>query len=104
MYLKQSRLNRVKNGITCSKKCANILKSQYMKNENNHQFGLIGDKNSNSKGEIIYNQNGYKLIYCEGHPYPNDKSNKCARILEHRRIIEENYQLFDSNYFEEINN
>ena len=55
MYLKPARLKRVKNGITCSKECGNILKSKYMKSEQNHQFDLKGELNSSFKGnEIIH--------------------------------------------------
>ena len=36
MYMKKSRLDKAKNGITCSKECANVLKSSYMQGENNH--------------------------------------------------------------------
>lgn len=54
MYLKKSRLKRIKNGICCSIECTSKLKSEYMKNEGNHQFGLKGEKNSSFKGiEII---------------------------------------------------
>ena len=56
MYLKPSRLKRVVNGITCSKECANILKSEYMKGKNNHQYGLVGDKNTSFKGNEIISE------------------------------------------------
>lgn len=42
MYLKPSRLKRVKHGIICSIKCGAKLKSQYFKKDGNHQYGLIG--------------------------------------------------------------
>ena len=49
MYLKPSRLKRVKNGITCSLECSYKLKSEYMKEDGNHQYRLVGDKNASFK-------------------------------------------------------
>lgn len=99
MYLKPYRLKRVKNGITCSKKCANKLKSEYMKGEKNHQFGLIGDKNSSFKGKEIESEYGYILEYAPNHPFPHDKYTKGGRVFQHRLVIEANYSRFDSKYF-----
>ena len=104
MYIKQSRLSKIKNGITCSKECSNKLKSEYMKEYGNHQYGLIGELNTSSKEYVKYNQKGYLLEYCQGHPYPNDRRSKCERVLQHRLIIERNYLQFDEIYFENINN
>lgn len=38
-------------------------------------------------------------IYVPNHPY----ANKNGRVIEHRLIVEQNSNLFDSKYFEEIN-
>ena len=103
MYLKKSRLDRIKNGITCSIECASKLKSQYFSGEDNHQFNLIGELNSSFKGDFKINQNGYILEYCPGHPKLNDKSIKGGRVLQHRLIIEKNYEKFDNKFFEKIN-
>jgi hypothetical protein len=103
MYLKPSRINRVKNGITCSKKCSSELKSLYMKDVKNHQYGLTGDKNSSYAGDIIMTNYGYILEYCPNHPYPHDNSNKCVRVLQHRLVIERNNHLFNPDLFENIN-
>lgn len=102
MYIKASRLKRVKNGITCSKDCANKLKSEYMLGENNHQFGLTGDKNSSFAGKTIISNYGYVLEYCPGHPYPHDRSNNTTRVFQHRLVIERNSKQFDDKYFEII--
>lgn len=102
MYLKPSRLKRVKHGITCSIKCGAKLKSQYFKKDGNHQYGLIGDLNSSFKGDIILNQAGYIIEYCAGHPKPNDTSIKGVRVLQHRLVVERNYKKFDSKFFENI--
>lgn len=102
MYIKPYRLERVENGITCSKECSNKLREEFMSGENNHQYGLIGDKNSSFGGEELISEFGYILVYCPGHPFPHDKTNKCTRVFKHRLVIEENYQLFDAKYFIEI--
>lgn len=102
MYLKPSRIKRAVNGITCSKDCANKLKAIYMKGENNHQYGLTGDKNSSFAGDVIVSNYGYLLEYCPGHPYPHDRSNKTVRVLQHRLVIERNYKKFSPEYFEEV--
>ena len=104
MYLKPSRLKRVKNGVTCSKECANKLKSEYMKGENNHQFGLIGDKNASFKGTEIESEFGYILEYVPEHPFPHDKGIKGSRVFQHRLVIEANSEKFDSKYFIIIDN
>lgn len=103
MYLKPSRLKRVKNGISCSIECSSKLKSKYFTGEGNHQFGLIGDLNSSFSENVIYNKAGYLVEYCPGHPRPNDNSIKGSRVLQHRLVVERNYKKFDFKYFEEIN-
>jgi hypothetical protein len=103
MYLKKSKLESVKHGVTCCRKCSNILKKEYMKGNGNHQFGKIGDKNSSFKGLETVSNYGYILEYCEGHPHPHDSSNKTTRVLQHRLVIERNSKLFDNKYFEIIN-
>lgn len=102
MYIKTSRLKRVKNGITCSKKCANKLKSEYMSGEKNHQFGLTGDKNSSFAGDIVISSRGYILEYCPGHPYPHYRNSNTTRVFQHRLVIERNSEQFDDKYFEII--
>lgn len=99
MYLKPSRLKRIKNDITCSIQCANKLKSQYMNNDKNHQFGLKGDLNKSFKGNEIIHHN-YIYEYCPNHP----KCDKYGRVRQHRLIIEKNHILFNDLYFEYIDN
>lgn len=103
--VKPYRVKRLKNknNICCSKLCSNVLKSQYMSGENNHQFGLIGDKNSSFKGKEIVNNYGYILEYFPNHPFPADRGNQGTRVRQHRLVIERNYKLFDINYFININ-
>lgn len=102
MYLKPSRIKRAKNGVTCSKECANKLKATYMKGELNHQYGLKGDKNASFKGIEITEKNNNLveiLVYIPDHPY----ANKNGRVTKHRLLVEQNYKNFDEKYFEEIN-
>jgi hypothetical protein len=82
MYLKPARLKRVKNDITCSMECANILKAQYMKQEGNHQFGLKGELNDSFKGiETLHHD--YVYEYYPNHPLCNNR----GRLIQHRLII-----------------
>lgn len=104
MYMKSSRLQRTKNGITCSKECGIKLKKLYSKGKLNHQYGLIGDLNSSFKGKETISNYGYVLEYCPGHPKPHDKSTKGTRVKQHRLVIEKNYKKFDQKFFEIIGN
>lgn len=99
MYLKPSRLKRVKNGICCSKECTNKLKSEYSKGSKNHQYGLKGDLNSSFKGEETIHHE-YVYEYLPNHP----RANSSGRVRQHRLIIEKNYKMFNPIYFEEVNN
>ena len=104
MYLKQSRLNRVKNGITCSLECAYKLKSEYSKGELNHQFGLKGDKNASFINKDLKKKNHKKediKVYV-GIEHPDADVN--GRVLKHRLEVQENYELYDPKYFETKNN
>ena len=98
MYLKPYRIERATNGITCSKECANKLKEQYMLGENNHQFGLKGNKNASFKSKDII-RHDYISEYAPGHPF----SNEYGRVLQHRLVVERNSDRFDEKFFTEIN-
>ena len=98
MYIKPSRLKRIKNGITCSLDCANKLKSIYMTGEGNHQYGLKGELNSSFKGKetIEHNHNiDDIMVYDPTHPYANDS----GRVKKHRLLVEQNHKLFDDKFF-----
>ena len=103
MFLKPYRLKRVKNGVTCSKECTNKLKEKYMSGNKNHQYRLIGDKNSSFIEKDLISNYGYILEYAPGHPFPHDKSIKGTRVLQHRLVIERNFKKFDSKFFIKIN-
>ena len=103
IYVKPSRLKRVKHGITCSKQCAHKLKSQYMKGDKNHQYGITGDSNVSLKNGLVKTNYGYLLEYAPGHPFPHDSLLKTTRVLQHRLVVEKHYLLFDKNAFVVIN-
>lgn len=103
MYARPNRIKTNKNGITCSKACGSILKSQYMSGEGNHQYGLIGDKNSSHKGLETISNLGYILEYCPGHPRPHDKGVLGSRVRQHRLVIERNSHQYNKDYFEILN-
>lgn len=99
-HLKPSQIKRYKHH-TCSRECMNKLKSILYKGEGNHQYGLIGDKNASFKGEEILKKNNGLIdifVYDPTHPH----ANRNGRVTKHRLIVEQNYQLFDSKYFETI--
>ena len=99
--VKQSRFNRTKGKLCCSKECSNKLKEVTYLGENNHQYGLKGHLNSSFKGDIIYQQNHNLteiLVYA---PYRPD-ADQHGRVKRHRLIVQENYNKFDSKYFDII--
>lgn len=98
-YVAPNRLKRAKHGVCCSKECSGKLKSLYSSGRGNHQYGLRGDKNASFKGNVI-TLNGYLYEYCPGHPH----ASKTSRVRQHRLVIEHNYKLYDSKYFETIDN
>ena len=79
--------NSLYNDIGKKMENRHLVKTTYL-GENNHQYGLIGDKNSSFKGLEIMSNYGYILEYCPGHPKPCDRSNKESRVRQHRLVIE----------------
>jgi len=89
-------------GFFCSRTCCNEYRKTWFIGENNHQYGLKGDKNSSFKGQQTRKKNNYvydNWIYCPKHPF----ANKNGRVKSFRLLVEQNYQLFDKKYFVEIN-
>lgn len=103
-HMKNSQKNRFprSRGFYCSNKCHHKHLSELSKGELNHQFGLKGELNASFKGRIISRANNKlteKLIYAPNHPFKN----KDERILLHRYLVEQNYQLYDISLFTEVN-
>ena len=89
-------------GIFCSKKCFAQAKKIAYKGENNHQYNLKGPLNASFNGLEI-SQKNYKnidiMVYCPTHSHANTN----GRVKKHRLVVEQNYNLFDDKYFENIN-
>lgn len=103
MYIKLSRLQKTKHGVTCSRECGSKLRSIYSQGTDNHQYGLRGHLNASFIGDIIISNYGYILEYAPNHPFPHDSSNNTTRVLQHRLVVERNYTMFDPNAFTIIN-
>ena len=103
-HRKPYHIKRVKGdfGLCCSRECLRELKKEMMRGENNHQYGLKGNKNSTFiDGEISHRN--HKLI--EIMVYVGDwyvKANNSGRITKHRFLVEKNYELFGLEYFDKI--
>lgn len=85
-------------GYFCSKKCMNEYKKVWFVGENNHQYGLRGDKNATFKEGDIYHKNGNlqeTMVYA---PYRKD-ANKNGRITLHRFLVEENWERYRPDAF-----
>lgn len=93
LHRKPSYIKRTKD-ITCSYECCYKLKKITMSGENNHQYGLTGERNSSFKTGEFINYWGYKKIYSPGHPETRDNY-----TLMHR-IVAEMYLLDDINSYE----
>lgn len=76
----------------CSIECHRIAKKEYMKGENNHQYGLKGDKNSSWKSDTKISYYGYRLVRMLEHPFKNSDD----FVFEHR-LVAEKYLLTDEN-------
>lgn len=103
LYIKPSHLSSRKHKeVTCSKKCSNKLRETTYLGANNHQFGLKGNLNASFKGPIIDHKNHSLtevMVYVPNHP----KANRNGRVTIHRYTVEQNWEKFDSKFFEEIN-
>lgn len=85
MYVRPNQL--LKNsgwGFTCSKECGIINRSKHTKGKSNHQFGLIGEKNSSFKTGRRISNYGYVLIYKPEH----NRKNCNGYVFEHILIME----------------
>lgn len=99
-YLKDSRIDTrmPKHGFTCSRECSAVLRSDFMKGDGNHQYGLTGELNASFVGQEQLNQYGYIMMYLPNHP----KADKNGRYRKHRYIIEQSDK-YPMEYFDIIN-
>lgn len=93
-WRKPSYLKKCKNPC-CSKECSNVLRSQLMSGENNHQFGLKGKNNPTWKKDIKISNYGYRMIRVLDHPFRNHQD----WVLEHR-LVAEKFLLTEENSIE----
>ena len=97
---KNSQLKKMKDTskATCSKKCCYELRKILYSGENNHQYGLTGNKNSSWKSDEKYvdkTNKHYKMVRAENHPFKNADN----FVMEHR-LIAEKYLLTETNSIE----
>lgn len=78
--------------ICCSRECAAKLKEEKFCGQNNHQYGLKGDKNASWKSDEKISSYGYRLIRCLDHPYAN-----CDGFVFEHRLVAERFLLTDEN-------
>ena len=76
----------------CSRECHYIAKKEYMKGENNHQYGLKGRLNASWQHDERISSYGYRLIRKLDHPFKNGDD----MVFEHR-LVAEQYLLTDQN-------
>lgn len=101
-YRKPKDIVNNKHGIACSQHCSKQLRSQFMKGNGNHQYGLIGDKNASFKNiRTIKRNNKYfeNMIYV-GSDYKG--KHEKGRVREHRFLVELYWYRFDEKYFDVI--
>jgi hypothetical protein len=82
-HKKESHIKKSKNNY-CSKQCFYESKKITMLGENNHQYGVKGNKNSSWRNDNRITSNEYLKIYKPNHPL----SDRDGRILEHRYLAE----------------
>lgn len=88
-------------GCFCSKKCLNEYRKIWFVGENNHQYGVKGKENASFKGNEIPRKNN-NLCEVEVYtPYRID-ADKRGRVTLHRLLVEENWEKFRGDAFEEI--
>lgn len=97
---RQKRSNR-NVGYFCSKKCFNEYKKVWFVGANNHQYGLRGKLNSSFKGDVIATKNNH-LNEAEVYAPHRIDANKCGRVVLHRLLVEENWEIFRSDAFDII--
>lgn len=90
-HLKPYSLNKYSNHY-CSKECHRLAKTQYMKGEKNHQYGIKGSKNSSWKSDKKITNYGYIKIRSLEHPFKD-----CDGFVFEHRLIAEQYLLNEEN-------
>jgi len=93
-HRKPYAIKRTKN-LCCSRACSAELRKTTMSGENNHQYGLKGNKNASWKSDRKLSRYGYIQVRVLNHPFKD----KAGFVFEHR-LIAEKYLLTDENSVE----
>lgn len=97
--MKNYRIKKTKHNCCCSRECAAKYRSLWFRGENNHQYGLVGELNASHENSDIFKKN-HKLIedfVFVDINYPGSQEN--GRVRKHRYVVEQNYKLFNPDYF-----
>lgn len=99
LYFKPSRVKKLKwNEVSCSKECASKIRAINTIGEKNHQFGLKGDKNGSFKNRDL-NKKNHRINDIYVYDPENPNGNRNWRVLKHRKVVEDNYELFEIDKF-----
>jgi len=90
-HKKNSRIKKSSHNF-CSRACKAIYNSESMSGKNNHQYGLLGNKNASWKSDKKVTNYGYIKIRSLNHPFRDID----GFVFEHR-LIAEIYLLDDEN-------
>ena len=82
-HLKPSKIRKDQNHY-CSRECHREAKKSYMKGENNHQYGLKGDKNASWISDFKKSRYGYIQERVLDHPFKDH----AGFVFQHRLIAE----------------
>lgn len=94
-HLKTCAISKAKRHF-CSRECFYKAKVDDMSGENNHQYGLLGEKNASWMGGRRITNYGYIYVNVPEHPFGHKKSHL---VFEHR-LIAEKYLLTEENSIE----
>mgnify|MGYP002774856385 CR=1 FL=1 len=90
-YMKKSQQERYRHHF-CSTTCASKWKETAYCGAGNHQYGLLGDKNSSWKSDEKITNYGYRKIRMLDHPFCD-----CDGFVFEHRLVAEKYLLTDEN-------
>lgn len=93
-YRQPNVIKRLKHN-TCSKECRSILLSQMRKGENNPNYG-----NRAKRCKMVNNGKLYYKVHLDEHPFGRKTTGSTGVYYpEHRLVVEQHYERFDSKYF-----
>lgn len=97
LYMPPSRIKRTKHH-TCSRECRAKLQSMLYSGDKNPNYG-----NRAERCKMVNNGKLYYKVHLDSHPFGRKTTGSIGVYYpEHRFVIEQNYERFDSKYFVEI--